>query len=80
LGLPYRNEKIHTHEVLVGKSYPVGVKVTGNLFDATPPHLVKAIITELGIIHPTACVNVMWRMKISKRISELMPDWAYGRL
>lgn len=80
LGLPYRNEVIHTHEVLGGKSYPDGVKVTGNLFDATPPHLVKAIITELGIIHPTACVNVMWRMKLSKRISELIPDWAYGRL
>jgi ribose 1,5-bisphosphate isomerase len=80
LGLPYRNEKIHTHEVLVEKSYPDGVKVTGNLFDSTPPQLVKAIVTELGIIHPTACVNVMWRMKLSKRISELIPDWAYGRL
>lgn len=80
LGLPYRNEKIHTHEVLGEKNYPDGVKVTGNLFDATPPQLVKAIITELGIIHPTACVNVMWRMKLSKRISELIPDWAYGRL
>lgn len=80
LGLPYRNEKIHTHEVLGDKSYPDGVKVTGNLFDATPPHLIKAIITELGIIHPTACVNVMWNMKLSNRISELIPDWAYGNL
>lgn len=80
LGLPYRNEMIHTHEVLGDNKYPDGVKVVGNLFDTTPPHLVKAIITELGIIHPTACVTVMWRMKLSKRISELIPDWAYGRL
>jgi ribose 1,5-bisphosphate isomerase len=80
LGLPYRNEKIHTHEVLGEKRYPRGVKVSGNLFDATPPHLVKGIITELGIIPPTSCVNVMWNMKLSKRINELIPDWAYGRL
>ena len=80
LGLPYRNEKIHTHEVFGEKSYPGDVIVAGNLFDATPPHLVKGIITELGIIHPTACVNVMWKMKLSKRISELIPDWAYGKL
>ncbi len=80
LGLPYRNEKIKTSEVLGDKLYASGVKVTGNLFDATPPHLVKAIITELGPIHPSACVSVMWKMKLSKRISELIPDWVYGRL
>lgn len=80
LGLPYRNEEVHSHEVLGDRGYPSGVKVTGNLFDATPPHLVKAIVTELGLIHPSACVNVMWKMKLSKRISELIPNWAYGNL
>ena len=80
LGLPYRNEKIKTVEVLGDKKYESGVIVTGNLFDATPPHLVKAIITELGPIHPSTCVSVMWKMKLSKQISELIPEWAYGRL
>jgi translation initiation factor 2B subunit (eIF-2B alpha/beta/delta family) len=80
LGLPYRNEKIKTSEILGDKKYPSGVKVTGDLFDVTPPHLVKAIITELGPINPSACVSVMWKMKLSKRISGLIPDWVYGRL
>lgn len=80
LGLPYRNEPVQTHEVLVDKKYTSGVNVIGNLFDATPPSLIKAIITELGPIHPSACVNVMWNMKLSKRISALIPDWAYGKL
>lgn len=80
LGLPSRNLAVKTHEVLGDKTYPKGVKVTGELFDGTPPNLVTAIVTELGLIHPTACVNVMWNMKLSKRISELIPDWAYGRL
>lgn len=80
LGLPYRNEAIQTHEVLGDKKYDHGVRVVGNLFDSTPPKLIKAIITELGPIHPSSCVNVMWNMKLSRRISSLIPDWAYGRL
>jgi ribose 1,5-bisphosphate isomerase len=80
LGLPYRNVPVKTHEVLEDKTYEQGVKVTGGLFDRTPADLITAIITELGPIHPAACVNVMWEMKLSKRISELIPDWAYGRL
>lgn len=80
LGLPYRNEPIQKHEVLGEKNYDHGVKVVGNLFDATPPKLIKAIVTELGPIHPSACVNVMWNMKLSKRISSLIPDWAHGNL
>jgi translation initiation factor 2B subunit (eIF-2B alpha/beta/delta family) len=56
------------------------VSVVGGLFDITPPRLIKAIVTELGPIPPSACINVMWNMKRSRRISELLPDWAHGRL
>ena len=79
-GLPYRNEPIQSHEILEGNRSSSDVKVIGNLFDATPPHLVRAIITELGPIHPSSCINVMWNMKLSKRISELLPSWANGKL
>jgi len=80
LGLPFRSELVHYHEVLGDKQYSDGVKVVGSLFDITPPHLITAIVTELGPIPPSACVSVMWNMKLSKRISELIPVWAYGKL
>jgi ribose 1,5-bisphosphate isomerase len=80
LGFPFRSDPIHYHEVLGEKQYSNGVSVTGKLFDTTPPQLITAIVTELGPIHPSACVNVMWNMKLSKRISELIPDWVYGKL
>ena len=80
LGLPFRSEAVKYHEVLGDKEYTSGVSVVGSLFDTTPPHLITAIITELGPVPPSACINVMWNMKLSKRISELIPDWAYNRL
>ena len=80
LGLPFRSEAVKYQEVLGDKEYASGVNVVGSLFDTTPPHLITAIITELGPVPPSACINVMWNMKLSKRISELIPDWAYNRL
>ena len=80
LGLPFRNEAVPLHDVLGDKKYTSGVCVSGNLFDTTPPRLITAIVTELGVIPPTACINVMWNMKLSRRISELIPAWVYGKL
>jgi ribose 1,5-bisphosphate isomerase len=80
LGLPFRSEPVKYQEVMGKKQYESGVGVVGMLFDSTPPHLITAIVTELGPIPPSACVNVLWNMKLSRRISELLPDWAHGRL
>ncbi len=79
-GLPFKSDPIHYHEVMGDKKFENGIKVVGKLFDETPPHLITGIITELGVIPPSACVNVMWKMKLSKRISELLPKWANGNL
>jgi ribose 1,5-bisphosphate isomerase len=80
IGLPFRSEPIKYHEVMGDKKYDSGVDVVGNLFDTTPPYLITAIVTELGPIPPSACVSVLWNMKLSKRISELLPDWAHNKL
>jgi ribose 1,5-bisphosphate isomerase len=80
LGMPFRNEAVATHDVLSDKHYQSGVKVSGNLFDTTPACLITALVTELGVIPPAACVNVMWNMKLSRRISELLPAWINGKL
>ena len=79
-GLPFRSEPIKYEEVMQDKKYASGVKVTGMLFDTTPPNLITAIVTERGPIPPTACVSVLWNMKLSKRISELIPKWAHNEL
>ena len=80
LGLPFRSDPIHYHEVLGEKKYEAGVNVTGKLFDVTPPKLITALVTELGPIHPAACVNVLWNAKVSRRISEHISNWASGKL
>ena len=80
LGIPFKSDPIHHHEVLGDKHYERGVKVVGKVFDVTPPKLITGIVTELGPIPPSACINVMWKMKLSKRISQLIPLWAYGKL
>jgi ribose 1,5-bisphosphate isomerase len=79
LGLPYRNEAIQRHALLDG-SYPEQVKVVGHLFDETPPELITAIITELGILPPAAAYVVLQQMKPSERIGALLPAWSRGEL
>jgi ribose 1,5-bisphosphate isomerase len=79
IGLPYRNESIHRHEVL-DDSYPKEAVVVGHLFDETPPELVTAIITEVGILHPAAAFTVLQKMNPSKKLSEMLPAWSRGEL
>jgi len=79
LGLPFRVDSLHRHEVLT-EEYPEHVQVLGRLFDETPPELVTAIITEVGLLNPTACVTVMWQMKLSQRLSAMLPAWVHGEL
>jgi ribose 1,5-bisphosphate isomerase len=79
IGLPYRNEPIHRHEVL-DESHPTNAKVVGNLFDETPPELVTAIITEIGILHPAAAFTVLQQMNPSEKLSGMLPAWAKGDL
>ena len=79
IGLPYRNEPIHRHEVL-DDSYPPRAQVVGHLFDETPPDLVTAIITERGLLHPAAAYSVMQLMNPSEKLSRLLPAWSRGEL
>ncbi|MCJ7569924.1 MAG: translation initiation factor eIF-2B [Anaerolineales bacterium] len=79
IGLPYRNEAIHRDEVL-DESYPERAKVVGHLFDETPPELVTAIITEMGILHPAAAFTVLQQMNPSEKLSAMLPAWSRGEL
>ena len=79
LGLPFRVDPVQRHEVL-DKTYPEQAQVVGPLFDQTPPDLVTAIITEIGLLHPAACFSVMQQMKLSQKLSDLLPTWVRGEL
>lgn len=79
LGLPFHSDPIQRHEVL-SSEYPAQARVVGRLFDETPPELVTAVITEIGLLSPTACVAQMWQAKLSKRLNALLPAWAHGEL
>ncbi|HLE50888.1 MAG TPA: translation initiation factor eIF-2B [Anaerolineales bacterium] len=80
LGLPFRVDPIHWHEVLGDQQYSDLVKVSGYLFDETPANLVTAIITELGLLNPAACFSVMWQMKLSQQLSAMLPAWVKNEL
>jgi translation initiation factor 2B subunit (eIF-2B alpha/beta/delta family) len=79
LGLPFRGEPISRGDLL-SDEYPAEVDVVGDLFEPVPPDLVTALITELGLLSPTAVVSVMWQMKLSDSLNELIPAWARGEL
>jgi ribose 1,5-bisphosphate isomerase len=79
LGLPFRIDPIHRHEVL-DENFSEFVKVTGTIFDETPSHLITAIITEIGLLHPSAAFHVMWQMKLSQKLSGLLPLWVKQEL
>ncbi|MGC8879696.1 MAG: translation initiation factor eIF-2B, partial [Anaerolineae bacterium] len=80
LGLPFRVDPIRRHEVLTSSEHSERIQVVGHLFDETPPELVTAIITEVGLLHPTACFVVMTQMRLSQRLSEMLLAWARGEL
>ena len=79
LGLPFRGEEIPRSDVL-DNDYPADVAVVGDLFESVSPNLVTALITEMGVLSPTAVVSVMWEMKLSDSLNALIPAWARGEL
>ncbi len=64
----------------LSKKYPDRIKVIGHLFDMTPPDLITAVITEIGLIHPSAAISVLMQMKLSNRMNELLPLYVKGEL
>jgi methylthioribose-1-phosphate isomerase len=79
VGLPFRPSLIG-REFLGHDDLPERAEVVGHFFDETPPHLIAAIITEIGLIHPTAVFSVMREAKLSQRLNTLLLDWARGTL
>lgn len=50
--------------------------VVGHLFDHTPPELLRAIVSERGILSPQACAEVMAGMPMSQRLIDRLRVWS----
>lgn len=79
IGLPYIIETLKRDDILKNK-YPDHIKVIGHLFDMTPPELITAVITEIGLVHPYAAISILMQMKLSNRLNELLPLYVNGNL
>jgi translation initiation factor 2B subunit (eIF-2B alpha/beta/delta family) len=79
LGFPFRVHPIQRHRVL-SEEHSKRIQAAGESFEETPPDLVTALITEMGLLSPPACVSVMWRMNLSKTLNKLLPAWVSGEL
>lgn len=78
LGLPLKMDmnRLRRRDVLPLDA-PKRAQIAGHLFDETPPHLITGIVTERGILSPTACATVMREMHLSKTLNHTLAAWAH---
>jgi ribose 1,5-bisphosphate isomerase len=76
LGLPLNMDRLHRRDILPPDA-PRRARVTGHLFDQTPPHLVTGVVTERGILSPAACTAVMREMRLSETLNRTLATWAH---
>ncbi len=74
-GLPFRIDQVKREDVLPPGA-PASALARSPHFDVTPPHLVTGIVTELGIINPTACFSVMSAMPLSRVLTQKIERWS----
>lgn len=79
VGLPFRPALIE-RDHLGNEDLSKNASVVAHYFDETPPHMISAIITEIGLVHPTAAFSVMREAKLSQRLNTLLLDWNRGQL
>jgi len=76
LGLPLWMDWLARSDVLPHDELE-RAKVVGHVFDRTPPDLITGIVTEKGILSPTACTEVMREMRLSETLHRKLAAWAY---
>jgi len=71
-GLSLKIDPIRLSDIMAAES----AKVVGHLFDRTPPELLRAIVTERGVLSPQACAAVMAGMPMSHRLIDRLRVWS----
>lgn len=68
-GVPFKIREMPATDVMPQGSLP-HARVRNPVFDVTPPGLITGLITERGVIAPTACFEVMQGMPRSRILRE----------
>ncbi len=76
LGLSLKMDCLCRRDVLPPDA-PKRAQVVGHLFDVTPPDLITGIVTERGILSPTACTAVMRGVHLSEILNRKLAAWAH---
>ncbi len=74
LGLPLWLQPLSPAEVTPA-GWTETAAVVGHWFDVTPAPLIRAIVTERGLIGPAACSSVMQEMPLSARLAQKLTGW-----
>ncbi len=69
LGLPLKLDALGRHDVLPAKA-PDAASVSGLLFDRTPGHLIRGVVSERGILTTAACSALMRKMPVSQYLQD----------
>ncbi len=61
------------------RAVPPETRVLGHLFDSTPAELIHGIMTERGLIAPSAATAVMQQLPISSSLNHKLAAWALSK-
>ncbi|MDD1743195.1 MAG: ribose 1,5-bisphosphate isomerase [Methanomassiliicoccales archaeon] len=68
-------EERDSNEVAKAGEVPPGTKILNPVFDATPPEYIDAIVTEIGVIPPSAAYEIIVRQLGHEFIFEADAKW-----
>jgi ribose 1,5-bisphosphate isomerase len=68
-------EERDSSEVVKAGEVPPGTKILNPVFDATPPEYIDAIVTEIGVVPPSAAYEIIVRQLGQEFIFEANSKW-----
>ncbi len=68
-------EERDSNEVAKASEVPPGTKILNPVFDATPPEYIDAIVTEIGVVPPSAAYEIIVRQLGQEFIFEANSKW-----
>jgi ribose 1,5-bisphosphate isomerase len=68
-------EERDSNEVAKAGEVPPGTKILNPVFDATPPEYIDAIVTEIGVVPPSAAYEIIVRQLGQEFIFEANSKW-----
>jgi translation initiation factor 2B subunit (eIF-2B alpha/beta/delta family) len=74
LGLPLWLDPLPAVDV-VPAGWSGYARIVGHLFDTTPARLIRGVVTERGVLSPSACAAFMHSMPLSTTLAGKLAVW-----